>query len=93
MANEPTTNDNDTFDFEIDLQHLTISELEEIEEKSGLPIDVLADPKRPKAKMMRAVAYVLRRRDNPAFTWEDAGSLRISFGESPPVVPTIAASE
>ena len=54
---------------------LTVGDIAEIEQISDLPFSALGDANTPKGKLMQAVAYVLKRKDNPAFTFEDAGQL------------------
>ena len=53
----------------IDINDLTIAEVVEIEERTGLPLDALGQSDKPKGK---------KRRDDPDFTWEMAGALKIS---------------
>ncbi len=64
--------------FNIDINDLTIAEVVEIEERTGLPLDALGQADKPKGKMLQALAYISKRRDNPDFTWEMAGDLKIS---------------
>ena len=64
--------------FSIDINDLTIAEVVEIEERTGLPLDALGQSDKPKGKMLQALAYISKRRDNPDFTWEMAGALKIS---------------
>jgi hypothetical protein len=59
------------FDFET----LTIGEVETIEHISGSPIDALMDDKALKGKSLKAVVFVIKKRENPAFTLEDAAQL------------------
>ena len=66
----------DTLD--IDINDLTIAEVVEIEELTGLPFDAMGDATKPKGKMLQALAFVSKRRDDPDFTWEMAGALKIS---------------
>ncbi len=73
--------------FNIDINDLTIGEIVEIEERTGLPLDALGQADKPKGKMLQALAYISKRRDNPEFTWEMAGELKIST-DSTPVDPT-----
>lgn len=63
-------------DFDIDT--LTIAEVEVIEDATGQPFDDIFSDKGPKAKMLRAIAYVAGRRENPDFTWDDAGQAQIT---------------
>lgn len=80
----------ESLDVEVDLSYLTVGEIEQIEERSGMSIDALNQADIYKGKILRAVGYVMKKRDNPDFTWEDAGNLRIEFtGKSiPPTVST-----
>ena len=69
--------------FNIDINDLTIAEVVEIEERTGLPLDALGQADKPKGKMLQALAYISKRRDNPDFTWEMAGALKISTASDP----------
>lgn len=69
---------------EIDLNSLRVREIEEIEERLGLPFDEVVKPGQPKAKMLRAIGYIVKKRENPDFTWEDAGELIIKLSEPDP---------
>ena len=73
--------DNDHFN--IDINDLTIGEVVEIEELTGLPLDALGQADKPKGLMLQALAYISKRRDNPDFTWEMAGALKISTASDP----------
>ena len=64
--------------FNIDINDLTIAEVVEIEERTGLPLDALGQSDKPKGKMLQALAYIVKRREDPDFTWEMAGALKIS---------------
>lgn len=59
------------FDFET----LTIGEVETIEHISGNPIDALMDDKSLKGKSLKAVVFVIKKRENAMFTLEDAAKL------------------
>tara|TARA_R110001592_G_scaffold21897_4_gene87672 strand:- start:615 stop:869 length:255 start_codon:yes stop_codon:yes gene_type:complete len=76
----PDTNDHYT----VDINSLTIAEVVLIEEMTGLPLDALGQPDKPKGKMLQALAYISKRRDDPEFTWEMAGDLRINPEQSDP---------
>jgi hypothetical protein len=55
----------------VDMAAITLGDLVEIEELTGKPVgEVLAS-----AKGIAAAAYVLHRRDDPAFTYEQALAL------------------
>ena len=77
----------DTEHFSIDINDLTIGEVVEIEDRTGLPLDALGQADKPKGRMLQALAYISKRRDNPDFTWEMAGELKIST-DSTPADPT-----
>ena len=74
------TNDHYT----VDINSLTIAEVVLIEEMTGLPLDALGQPDKPKGKMLQALAYISKRRDDPEFTWEMAGDLRINPEQADP---------
>ncbi|WP_030779360.1 hypothetical protein [Streptomyces sp. NRRL S-920] len=63
----------------LDIDSLTIDEIDVIEEIIDGPLDSLAKPGARKAKMLRAMAVVIKRREDPSFTAEDAGKLKIQF--------------
>ena len=67
---------------EFNLDDLTIGEICEIEELTGQPFDALNDPSKPKGKMLQALAYITKKRENPDFTFEMAGNIKITTTES-----------
>ena len=71
----------------IDINDLTIAEVVEIEDLTGMPLDALGQSDKPKGRMLQALAYISKRRDNPDYTWEMAGALKIST-DSTPVDPS-----
>jgi len=77
----------DTEHFNIDINDLTIAEVVESEDRTGLPLDALGQADKPKGRMLQALAYISKRRDNPDYTWEMAGALKIST-DSTPVDPS-----
>ena len=66
-----------TLDF--NLNDLTIGEIVTIEELTGLPFDAMTDPDKPKGKLLQANAYISKRRENPEFTFEMAGDLKLNL--------------
>tara|TARA_Y100001963_G_scaffold130593_1_gene187042 strand:- start:1288 stop:1539 length:252 start_codon:yes stop_codon:yes gene_type:complete len=62
---------------EVDIEALKIREIEELEEISGMSVDNLEADDAPKGKLLRALAYIVKKRENPDFTLEDAGELVI----------------
>jgi hypothetical protein len=63
-----------------DFESLTIEEVETIEQISGSPIDALMDDSALKGKALKAVVFVVNRRDNDKYTIADAG--KVSFKEA-----------
>jgi len=76
--------------FNIDINDLTIAEVVEIEDRTGMPLDALGQSDKPKGRMLQALAYITKRREDPAYTWEMAGELRIST-DAEPVDPSDGA--
>ncbi|MFC9651461.1 hypothetical protein [Streptomyces sp. NPDC056937] len=72
----------------IDLDSLSIDEIETIEDIIDGPLDDLAKPGARKAKMLRAMALVIMQRKDPSFTAADAGKLRISLKGKKKADPT-----
>jgi hypothetical protein len=68
----------------IDINDLTIAEVVEIEDLTGMPLDALGQADKPKGRMLQALAFISKRRDNPDFTFEDAGALKITTTSSKP---------
>jgi hypothetical protein len=67
---------------------LTIGEVEEVEELAGQSIDTFARPGSPKAKFMRAMGMMMRRRTDPSFTWEQSYRLKVRIDSDNQVPPT-----
>ena len=67
---------------DVDISELTVGEIIEIEELTGMPLDALGQADKPKGKMLAALAFVSKRRDNPKFTWEDALELKITTSQT-----------
>ncbi|MFJ9646727.1 hypothetical protein [Streptomyces sp. NPDC101206] len=63
----------------LDIDSLTIDEIDTIEEIIDGPLDSLAKPGARKGKLLRAMAVVIKRREDPTFSAKDAGNLRIEF--------------
>ncbi len=61
---------------DIDLDKLTLAEIEELEELTGKAIDVLFDG--PKGKLMRALFFVVTKRTDPTYTFEQTAGLTIN---------------
>ena len=66
----------------LDINDLTIGEIVEIEALTGQPLDALGQPDKPKGLMLQALAFISKRRDDPSFTFEQAGALKINTTSS-----------
>lgn len=79
---------------EIDLNNLRIREIEEIEEIAGKPFDELFANGSPRGKSLRALGFIVKKRENPTFTLEDAGELIIKVKtDDEPADPTGASED
>jgi hypothetical protein len=59
----------------LDFTTMTLNEIEEIELLTGKSIDTIMDDGQPKGRVFKAIIYVMTKRTNPDFTFEQAGSL------------------
>lgn len=77
---------------------LTIDDIEALEDETGIPIDRLfsGEAEVSKATMMRAVVFILKRRNDPEFTMAQAGKvplgeidrlLKVAGGAAPDPLP------
>ncbi len=73
---------------DIDIETLTLAEIEELEELTDRSIDKMFDG--PKARVLRALFYVVTKRTDPNFTFEDTASVTIHDAQSA-MDPTNAA--
>lgn len=62
------------------VQSLTLGEIAAVENLSGVAIDALADSETPKAKATAALVYVIKRRKDREFQYEDA--LKLTMEEA-----------
>lgn len=62
----------------MDIKNLTMGEVAKIEELSGLPLAAIAEDDKPKGKLMAALAYVVKRREDPKFTLEMANNMTMA---------------
>lgn len=65
--------------FVIDLNDLTIEEIEVLEDITDAPFDEALKPGRKRGKVLRALAFIVNRREDPDFTLEQAGALKITL--------------
>lgn len=78
----------------IDVEDFTIEELETIEDLTGRPITVLFPANGATATGLRGAVFVLKRREDPGFTWDDAAQLKINdLDLEPKPDPTTAAAD
>lgn len=61
----------------VDYNDLTLGEIETLEELTGKSLDEIADAGMPKGRLMRALVYVITKRTNPAYTFEDTSKLTL----------------
>lgn len=54
------------------LEDLTLGDVEEVEKYSGQPLASLADAESNKGRLMTALAWVIKRKEDPKFTIDDA---------------------
>lgn len=81
---------------QLDFDSLTIAELEDIEEVCGVSIDEffggMEKQGTKKMKMLRVMAYIVTKRENPAFTFEEAGDIKIVFASEAAPDPKVLPS-
>ncbi len=61
----------------MNVEDLTLDEIAEIERIAGQPMADLSNPAAMKGGLMKAVAYVVKKKTNPEFTMADAGRLTL----------------
>lgn len=61
---------------------LTLGEVAAVEDLSGRSIDSLGEEGSPKGKLLAAIAYVVKRRQDPTFTFNQALGLSLSEVEN-----------
>ena len=59
-----------------DLNKLTVGDLEDLEELTGMQYEAINWAK-PGAKLLKAMAFIAGRWENPEFTLDDARNIRI----------------
>jgi hypothetical protein len=63
---------------QIDFDQLALDEVETIENIAGVAIDKIVRDGVPKGKNLKAIMFVLKRRENPDFKIEDAGKFTVA---------------
>ena len=72
----------------MNINELTLGDIAEVEEMSGQSFASLTDGKSAKGSLMVALAWVIKRKEDPKFSYEDAKQLKMSeieglFEENP----------
>lgn len=71
----------------LNIDELTIDDCEKWEEITGEPIEVLESyaggDKMPPMKFLKAIVFIVKHKDDPDFTIEDAGKVKFSQLGSP----------
>ena len=60
------------------INDLTIAEMEEIEKIAGQPFTDIADMDKPRSGLMKAIAFVIKKSEDPKFTLKDAGGMTLT---------------
>jgi hypothetical protein len=63
----------DTTTVEVDMDELTLAELEDLEEFLGVPATKFGEASQ--GKLTRRLVYLMKRRTDPGFTYEQTGAL------------------
>lgn len=69
----------------VNLDELTLDDLDAIEELTGAPFTAIGQ--NINAKTLRALAFVSLRRDYPDITTEDVGRLKVKIDKPDPTAP------
>jgi len=64
------------------IAQLRVSELEELEERTGRPLSRLFDADAPRGTLLHTLAWIQLRRDDPAVTWEQAGDVVVELEDT-----------
>lgn len=59
----------------MDINKLTLGEVATIEDMAGLPIAALSDESKPKGKLLVALAFIIKKRENSKYTKLEAEAL------------------
>lgn len=83
----------DELTLDLDIDSMTLGEMEIVEDLTGLGLDEIGDAMTkpgPKTKVLVALAYVVKRRTDPTVTVEQVKGMRVSLAASDPKdVPAI----
>ena len=59
----------------MNINDLTIGEMEEIEANTGQPFSDLLDETKPRSALLKNIAWVVKRKEDATFTLKKAGAL------------------
>lgn len=62
----------------LNVDDLTLGELEDIEEKTGVNVATLKQGSALPAKVLTAIVWVMKRREDPSFTYELAREMKVT---------------
>ena len=60
------------------IDKLTLAEVAEVEDLAGQPFQAVTERAAMKGRLMQAIVYVLKRQENPDFTFDDAGQMTMA---------------
>jgi len=63
---------------ELNLNDLTIGEVADLEEVLGISMEAAFAADAPRGRVIQALVWINNRREDPTFTFEDAGKLKLS---------------
>lgn len=61
----------------MNINDLTIAEMEEIETATEMPFGDILNPEKPRSALLKHLAYVLKRKEDPKFTLTQAGQMKM----------------
>jgi len=62
----------------MNIEDITLAEMAEIEKIADAPISWLSEDDKPKGKLLHALNFVMKKRENPSITMEEAGKTPIA---------------
>lgn len=62
----------------MDIQNLTLGEIATVERISGRGVATLGDAEAPRGELLAALAFVIKKRENPKYTLEQAKELTMT---------------
>jgi len=62
----------------MDYEALTLNEVEEVEKLTGFSIDAIANDGQPKGRVLKVLIWVMKKRQNPNYSIDDAGKLTLA---------------